>query len=235
MEHRLKRKGDIVLIPQPSDDVNDPLNWPMWKKSLAFSTIIIFTFMSIWAVAGLGVAILILTKQFGRDLNTTAQGLNGFPVLTFGCGVNPFPLVVSDYTAELFLGSHRSVHWKTSRIPTCVGSFLRLAHLVGKSIKFQQFGWCSYYLCFCWFLHGRTCSSTNCGSLFPPRKGLVDGDLYLLSQCWCNRRKSYSRFCHRRFGLAMAFLGNRKTCPWLIVALQHYCRNRCDCDISIFP
>lgn len=25
----------VVLIPQPSDDPRDPLNWPMWRKVLA--------------------------------------------------------------------------------------------------------------------------------------------------------------------------------------------------------
>jgi hypothetical protein len=31
----LKRdENGIVLIPQPSDDVNDPLNWPRWKKEM---------------------------------------------------------------------------------------------------------------------------------------------------------------------------------------------------------
>lgn len=26
--------GNIILVPQPSDDHNDPLNWPRWKKDL---------------------------------------------------------------------------------------------------------------------------------------------------------------------------------------------------------
>lgn len=31
----LKKRGDIVLIPQPSDDPNDPLNWSnTWKLSI---------------------------------------------------------------------------------------------------------------------------------------------------------------------------------------------------------
>lgn len=31
----LKKRGDIVLIPQPSDDPNDPLNWSYaWKNSI---------------------------------------------------------------------------------------------------------------------------------------------------------------------------------------------------------
>jgi hypothetical protein len=25
---------DIVLIPQPSSDLNDPLNWPLWQRDL---------------------------------------------------------------------------------------------------------------------------------------------------------------------------------------------------------
>lgn len=24
----------IILVPQPSDDPNDPLNWPLWKRDL---------------------------------------------------------------------------------------------------------------------------------------------------------------------------------------------------------
>jgi hypothetical protein len=26
--------GTILLVPQPSDSPNDPLNWPKWKKEL---------------------------------------------------------------------------------------------------------------------------------------------------------------------------------------------------------
>ncbi|OLN95894.1 Protein HOL1-like protein 2 [Colletotrichum chlorophyti] len=34
--HGLKvdETGEIILIPQPSDDPNDPLNWPLWKRDL---------------------------------------------------------------------------------------------------------------------------------------------------------------------------------------------------------
>ena len=30
----LKKRGNVVLIPQPTDDPEDPLNWPEWKKHL---------------------------------------------------------------------------------------------------------------------------------------------------------------------------------------------------------
>ena len=85
--HLLKTKNDIVLVPQPSDDVNDPLNWPTYKKALAFGPVISFAFLGNWVVAGFGVALLLLIEEFQRDLNTTAQGLIGFSVLALGAGV----------------------------------------------------------------------------------------------------------------------------------------------------
>ena len=89
--HQFKDKGntDIVLVPQPSDDVNDPLNWPAWKKALAFSTILVFTSLVTWTIGGLGTAIVLLIQEFGRDLNATATNLISWSVLTLGAGVIP--------------------------------------------------------------------------------------------------------------------------------------------------
>ena len=28
------RNAHVVLVPQPSDDPNDPLNWPLWQRDL---------------------------------------------------------------------------------------------------------------------------------------------------------------------------------------------------------
>lgn len=36
--------GHTVLIPQPSDDRNDPLNWPWWKKHAVLLTISFISF-----------------------------------------------------------------------------------------------------------------------------------------------------------------------------------------------
>lgn len=42
LKHASGRDSHIVLVPQPTDDPNDPLNWPRWKKhmvsQLAIST-----------------------------------------------------------------------------------------------------------------------------------------------------------------------------------------------------
>lgn len=77
-----------MLIPQPSDDPNDPLNWSTFKKALAFTPIIIFTALGNWVAAGLGFAIPILIADFGHSFSATAQGLIGFTVLALGCGVH---------------------------------------------------------------------------------------------------------------------------------------------------
>tara|TARA_R110002060_G_scaffold4321_3_gene6868 strand:+ start:810 stop:1085 length:276 start_codon:yes stop_codon:yes gene_type:complete len=34
LKHGTGKNSHIVLSPQPSDDPNDPLNWPMWKKEV---------------------------------------------------------------------------------------------------------------------------------------------------------------------------------------------------------
>ncbi|PLB46966.1 putative MFS transporter [Aspergillus steynii IBT 23096] len=40
------RSGSVptVLVPQPSDDPNDPLNWPLWKRDL---TLLVLSFVSV--------------------------------------------------------------------------------------------------------------------------------------------------------------------------------------------
>jgi hypothetical protein len=83
-----------VLIPQPSDDINDPLNWPSWKKTLAFSTIIFFMFISTWMTAGIATAIVVLSKEFNVDLNTAVTGLVSWVVFTLGVGVFSSPIAL---------------------------------------------------------------------------------------------------------------------------------------------
>ena len=32
LKHGSGKNAHLVLVPQPSDDPNDPLNWPQWQK-----------------------------------------------------------------------------------------------------------------------------------------------------------------------------------------------------------
>lgn len=43
LRHGKGKDSDIVLVPQPSNSPNDPLNWPLWKKDLMLFFICIDT------------------------------------------------------------------------------------------------------------------------------------------------------------------------------------------------
>ncbi|KAK4947834.1 hypothetical protein LTR10_013342 [Elasticomyces elasticus] len=71
------KTGTIVLIPQPSDDPNDPLNWPRWRKEL-------FIISAIWGAACVGAigpllvaAYVELAQEWGVSLARFSSGTNG--------------------------------------------------------------------------------------------------------------------------------------------------------------
>jgi hypothetical protein len=41
LKHATGRNVRIVLAPQPSEDPNDPLNWPVWRRELCFGILCI--------------------------------------------------------------------------------------------------------------------------------------------------------------------------------------------------
>jgi hypothetical protein len=94
--HKHQRGTDIVLVPQPSNDVNDPLNWPKWKRGLAFSTICFYTFLVSWTLAGLGAAIVLLSEDLKSDINATVRGTVSWTALTVGLAVNHALFASSD-------------------------------------------------------------------------------------------------------------------------------------------
>ncbi|PTB81328.1 hypothetical protein M440DRAFT_1387762 [Trichoderma longibrachiatum ATCC 18648] len=60
-------KTPIILVPQPSDDPNDPLNWPLWKRDLV-------TFTLCWAgvlATSLGPILAANTVTLSRLLSKT--------------------------------------------------------------------------------------------------------------------------------------------------------------------
>lgn len=82
----------IILVPQPSDDPNDPLNWPLWKRDLV-------TFiLSLTAIFGtalgpiLAANTITLAIWFDVELTNVAL-LTGYFLL--GVGVAGFVFVAS--------------------------------------------------------------------------------------------------------------------------------------------
>lgn len=77
---------DIVLVPQPSSDVNDPLRWPAWKKHAAFFNVALMSFMIVGAVGGLAPALYKLGPELGAT-QTQLIGLVTFVTLIVGLSV----------------------------------------------------------------------------------------------------------------------------------------------------
>jgi hypothetical protein len=88
-QHQLKdvRNSDIALIPQPSDDINDPLNWLKWKKAAAFSCIVYFAMLGSWVIEGVTLGIPGIIQEFDISLNQAINGLISWVVLTLSLGV----------------------------------------------------------------------------------------------------------------------------------------------------
>ena len=76
---RLKhtKKGDLLLVPQPSDSPNDPLNWSRWKKEL-FGIAWLFGCGAVGAVGPLlNPALVQAAAQFDVSLTGFNEGING--------------------------------------------------------------------------------------------------------------------------------------------------------------
>ena len=81
--------GRTILVPQPADDHNDPLNWSWWKKHLVLITISFISFLPDFGTAMGSVTqipqakewhIPVSTIQESVALNTMLSGVSGIAV-----------------------------------------------------------------------------------------------------------------------------------------------------------
>ncbi|PIL31132.1 MFS general substrate transporter [Ganoderma sinense ZZ0214-1] len=72
------RYSDIILIPQPSDDPRDPLNWPRWKKEACFWTLVFATSLvgALFPIATSGY--VLLSKEFGVSVDNVASSFSSY-------------------------------------------------------------------------------------------------------------------------------------------------------------
>ncbi|KAK2606139.1 hypothetical protein QQS21_003422 [Conoideocrella luteorostrata] len=77
-------KLPIILVPQPSDDPNDPLNWPLWQRDLITLTLCFAAILATALGAILASNTLVITVWFTVPIPKTA-GLTGYYLLGAGC------------------------------------------------------------------------------------------------------------------------------------------------------
>ncbi|KAF8167500.1 MFS general substrate transporter [Crassisporium funariophilum] len=78
------RHSHIVLIPQPSDDPNDPLNWPRWKKEACFWTLAFAATLDGALSPMVGPGYVLLSNQFGVSVDEVASSF-GSILLGLSC------------------------------------------------------------------------------------------------------------------------------------------------------
>ncbi|KAF7189546.1 putative MFS-type transporter [Pseudocercospora fuligena] len=85
LKHGTSRGREIVLVPQPSDDPNDPLNWPITKK---ITIVVIVVFGAFIMPSCFGPLLSAGTAVVAIDLNISIADvtiLSGYQLLVAGC------------------------------------------------------------------------------------------------------------------------------------------------------
>ncbi|BGO93095.1 hypothetical protein NBRC10512_003280 [Rhodotorula toruloides] len=84
LKHGKGRNSHIVLVPQPSDDPNDPLNWPRWKKHLTYGVLMYGTVLCGALGPLVAGAQVEMAQIFGVSLQAMSRALGTALVATLG-------------------------------------------------------------------------------------------------------------------------------------------------------
>ncbi|KAF5231756.1 hypothetical protein FANTH_13278 [Fusarium anthophilum] len=76
---------DIVLVPTPSDDLDDPLNWSRWRKTLLMATLCVYCLAVGIASAAIYSVLVPISIATGLTIGDLVSG-TGYMFLTFGWG-----------------------------------------------------------------------------------------------------------------------------------------------------
>ncbi|KZM23094.1 uncharacterized protein EKO05_0008321 [Ascochyta rabiei] len=86
------KTGKILLVPQPSDDPNDPLNWPLWRRDLIVAILSLLSVIAATLSPILAANTVSLAIEFKRSFTDMAL-LTGYHLL--GVGLAGFLFVPS--------------------------------------------------------------------------------------------------------------------------------------------
>ncbi|KAK9462312.1 MFS general substrate transporter [Lipomyces oligophaga] len=111
---RSETEKDILLVPAPSDDPEDPLNWSSIRKWRAVSLVHLYTFVVAWSSAGVYSILVEISEATGLSVSQLNSG-TGTMLLFFGWGCllwQPWGLTYGrrgSYIVSLFLTAGISV------------------------------------------------------------------------------------------------------------------------------
>lgn len=97
----------VELIPQPSDDPEDPLNWPRWRKNLNFVSLL----MVVGLIGGMKTAFVTTNGIMANDYRVSYTAV---------AALTAVPLMLSSFTGILCLGASKMV----GKRPLYLGSFV---------------------------------------------------------------------------------------------------------------
>ncbi|CZR69722.1 related to transporter protein HOL1 [Phialocephala subalpina] len=94
LKHAKGRDSHIVLSPQPSDDPNDPLNWPLWKKELIVAILCLGSMLNAGTNGPfLNASYFVIAQEVKKPL-TTVVLVSGYNLLAAGI-IGPFVCALS--------------------------------------------------------------------------------------------------------------------------------------------
>ncbi|KAH8796970.1 serine/threonine kinase 16 [Hyaloscypha sp. PMI_1271] len=85
LKHGTGKDSHIVLSPQPSDDPNDPLNWPLWKKDMIIAILCLGAMLNAGTNGPfLNASYFVIAEQVGKPLSVVVL-VSGYNLLAAGC------------------------------------------------------------------------------------------------------------------------------------------------------
>ncbi|CAK7235865.1 hypothetical protein SCUCBS95973_009412 [Sporothrix curviconia] len=99
LKHGTGRHANIVLVPQPSNSPNDPLNWPQWQKN----------YLSLFLATGTG--IMSGTLNFVNPSNTAYAKYLGTILLASNIvAIIGYAIVIAKIRSMNYLYAGRAIH-----------------------------------------------------------------------------------------------------------------------------
>lgn len=99
------KDGSVVLVPQPTDDPNDPLNWTRRRRDFNYLTLLVTSILSLIHGPMLSAVTVDLATEYDKSINEIAQ-LTSYMLLSIGCFAYIYSILARMYGKRgLFLTS----------------------------------------------------------------------------------------------------------------------------------